>query len=168
MKFDNFKDISDLNDKILDDSGLYCIRLKENSKLPERYQSILDNRESKYIYIGKASTTLRSRLQEELEHIRPGTFFRSIGCVLGYKPIKGHLIGMTNQKNYKFSQHDTESIINWLINNIEVSLVKYEGDFSIEIELIRKYCPLLNIRHNPKRLEELEADRRECIRIARG
>jgi hypothetical protein len=169
MNFDdNFKDISDLDDETLDSSGLYCIRLKENSRLPDRYQNILDIREIKYIYIGKATTTLRSRLEEELKHIRPGTFFRSIGCVLGYRPMYGHLIGRANQNNYKFSDDDTDKIIDWLKNNVEVSIVKYDGDFSIEAELIRKYSPLLNIKHNPNSLHELGVDRQECIRIARG
>lgn len=169
MNFDdNFKDISGLDDEILDSSGLYCIRLNENSRLPDRYQNILDDREFKYIYIGKATTTLRRRLEEELEHIRPGTFFRSIGCVLGYRPIYGHLRGMVNQNNYRFSQDDKMRIIDWLNDNIEVSIVKYEGDFSIEAELIRKYCPLLNIKHNPNILHELIVDRHECIGIARG
>jgi len=168
FEFDNFRSISNLDDEILDSSGLYCIRLKENSKLPERYQSILYSREIKYIYIGKATNTLRERLKEELEHIRPGTFFRSIGCVLGYRPIEGHLRGMVNQNNYRFSDDDTDRITDWLKNNVEVSIIKHDGDFSIEAELIRRYCPLLNIRHNPESLNELEEDRSECIRIARG
>lgn len=169
MEFDdNFKNISDLENEILNGSGLYCIRLKENSKLPERYENILDDRAYKYIYIGKATTTLRSRLKEELEHVGPGTFFRSIGCVLGYRPMYGHLIGRANQNNYKFSDDDTDKIIDWLKNNVEVSIVKYDGDFSIEAELIRKYSPLLNIKHNPNSLHELGVDRQECIRIARG
>ena len=170
MEFDdtNFRDISDLDNEILNGRGLYCIRLKENSRLPERYQNILDSREFKYIYIGKATATLRSRLQEELEHRRPGTFFRSIGCVLGYQPIPGHLIGMSNQNNYIFSDEDTDRITDWLNSNVEVSIIKHDVDFSIETELIRRYCPLLNIRHNPERLNELEEDRLECIRIARG
>ena len=165
---DNFKNISDLDSEILDGSGLYCIRLKENSSLPERYQNILDKREFKYLYIGKATTTLRSRLNEELEHLGPGTFFRSIGCVLGFTPMPGHLAGLANQNNYRFSDDDKMRIIDWLNDNIEVSIVKYEGDFNIEAELIEKYCPLLNSTHNPKKLQELKDDRRECRRIARG
>ncbi|HOA20641.1 MAG: hypothetical protein KA807_14940 [Prolixibacteraceae bacterium] len=169
MEFDdNFKNLSDLDDETLDSSGLYCIRLKENSKLPDRYQNILDSRKIKYIYIGKATTTLRSRMKEELEHIGPGTFFRSIGCALGYKPMHGHLIGLANQNNYRFSQDDKMKIIDWLNDNIEVSIVKYEGDFNIEANLIKQYCPLLNITHNPKKLQELKEDRQNCKRIARG
>lgn len=168
FEFDNFRRISDLDTEIMDSSGLYCIRLKENSRLPERYQNILDSREIKYIYIGKATNTLRERLKEELEHIRPGTFFRSIGCILGYRPIEGHLRGMVNQNNYRFSDDDTGKISDWLKKNVEVSIIKHDGAFNIETELIKRYCPLLNIQHNPKRLMELEEDRKKCIRIARG
>lgn len=168
FEFDNFRSISDLDTEIMDSSGLYCIRLKENSRLPERYQNILDSREIKYIYIGKATNTLRERLKEELEHIRPGTFFRSIGCVLGYRPIEGHLRGMVNQNNYRFSDDDTGKISDWLKKNVEVSIIKHDGAFNIETELIKRYCPSLNIRHNPKKLMELEEDRKKCIRIARG
>lgn len=64
------------------------------------------------------------RLGQELNHKKPGTFFRSIGCVLGYLPIKGHLKGKANQNNYKFSQDDTLEIINWLKDNIELSIVE--------------------------------------------
>ena len=169
MEFDdNFKNISDLENELLNGSGLYCIRLKENSKLPERYENILDDRAYKYIYIGKATTTLRSRLKEELEHVGPGTFFRSIGCVLGYKPMPGHLIGLANQNNYRFSHDDKMKIIDWLNDNIEVCIVRYEGNFNIEAKLIKKYCPLLNITHNPKKLQELKDDIQKCKRIARG
>ncbi len=169
MNFDdNFKNIFDFDNEILNGSGLYFIRLKENSKLPERYQNILDNREFKYIYIGKATTTLRKRLKAELKHLGPGTFFRSIGCVLGYKPMAGHLVGLVNQDNYRFSIDDKKRIIDWLNDNIEVSIVKYDGDFSIEAELIKKYSPLLNIKHNPSQLQILIDDREECKRIARG
>lgn len=164
---DNFKNISDLDNEILNSSGLYCIRLKEGSKLPERYQNILNDRAFKYIYIGKATTTLRSRLKEELEHVGPGTFFRSIGCALGYNPMPGHLIGLANQNNFRFSQDDKMRIIDWLNDNIEVSILKYEGDFSIEAELIKEFCPLLNYQHNPKKLQELKDDRKKCIKIAR-
>lgn len=88
----DFRNIKDLDQKILDGNGLYCIRLVNGSKLLDRYQHILDKREFKYIYIGKAEDqSLKSRLEQELEHIKPGTFFRSIGCVLKYFPVKGHL-----------------------------------------------------------------------------
>ena len=163
-----FCSIKDLNQDTLDSTGFYCIRLKENSRLPDRYQSILDQRKYKFIYIGKAEgQTLRERLAQELELKKPGTFFRSIGCVLGYLPEKGHLKGKSNQNNFKFSKPDKKEIIEWLRNNIELSIVKFEGDFSIESKLIGKYCPLLNDTHNPMKLQELKDDKDICRKIAR-
>ncbi len=160
--------IKDLNQNILDFKGFYCIRLKSNSRLPDRYQKILDKREHKYIYIGKAEgQSLRERLSQELELKKPGTFFRSIGCVLGFLPEKGHLKGNSNQNNFKFSKSDKEKIIEWLRNNVEISIANYNGDFDVESELIGKYCPLLNDTHNPMKLQELKDDKDKCRKVAR-
>lgn len=164
----NFKSIADLNEEVLNRKGLYCIRLKLGSSLPKKYQDILERRQHKYIYVGKAERTLRQRLEQELMHKRPGTFFRSIGCVLGYEPIVGHLIGMRNQNNYKFSTEITNEIIEWLGNNIEVSIINYDGNFGIEKSIIEILCPLLNIDNNPLVLQELNEDRQRCRDIARG
>lgn len=165
----NFKEISQLDKGLLVKKGFYCIRLKKDSKLPDKYQIILKSRDSRIIYIGKAEKTIKQRLEQELEHKSPGTFFRSIGCVLGYFPMKGHLIGKVNQHNFKFSKSDTKKIVNWLKENTEVSIVAYEGNFNlIEGKLIEKYTPLLNIDKNPLKLEELISDRKRCKDIARG
>lgn len=165
----NFRQYADLDSNTLNNTGFYCLKLKENSKLPERYQLILDRRKFKYLYIGKAEgQTLRERLGQEIEHKSPGTFFRSIGCVLGYSPIKGHLKGHSNQNNYKFSITDTAEIVKWLISNVEISIVAYNGSFEIEKGLIQKYCPLLNDTHNPMKLKELKEDKDKCRKIARG
>ncbi len=156
----NFKSISDLNQNTLNSTGFYCIKLKTNSRLTDRYQSILDKRKFKFIYIGKAQgQSLRKRLAQELELKSPGTFFRSIGCVLNYLPIKGHLKGKSNQNNFKFSSKDKFDIIEWLKENVELSIVKYKGDFSMESELIGKYFPLLNDTYNPMKLQELKDDK---------
>lgn len=165
----NFKVISKLDKEILAKKGFYCIRLKEKSKLPSKYQVILETREHRIIYIGKAEKSIKQRLEQELEHKSPGTFFRSIGCVLGYSPMKGHLIGKINQNNFKFCKSDTKEIVNWLKENTEVSVIVYEGNFNlIEGKLIEKYTPLLNIDKNPLKLEELINDRKRCKDIARG
>ncbi|MCF8348733.1 MAG: hypothetical protein K9G61_07965 [Bacteroidales bacterium] len=165
----NFRQYIDLESNTLDKTGFYCLRLKENSKLSDRYQLILDKRMFKYLYIGKAEgQTLRERLGQEIEHKSPGTFFRSIGCVLRYSPIKGHLKGHSNQNNYKFSTTDTAEIVKWLISNVEISIVEYSGSFEIEKWFIQKYCPLLNDTHNPMKLQELKDDKDKCRKIARG
>lgn len=164
----DFKSISKLNQEILDSTGFYCIKLRTNSKLTLKYQNILNKRKFKFIYIGKAEKqNLRGRLGQELEHTSPGTFFRSIGCVLKYYPMKGHLNGYSNQNNFKFSPENTSKIAKWLKENVEISIVKCNGNFKIEKELIKRYCPLLNDTHNPLKLQELKEDKAKCRNIAR-
>jgi hypothetical protein len=164
-----FRIYSELEHATLSKTGFYCIRLKANSNLPNKYQNILDQRNSRILYIGKAEDqSLRFRLGQEIEHKRAGTFFRSIGCVLNYLPIPGHLKGKSNQNNYKFSPSHTIEIVKWLKSNVEISIVAYAGNFDIEKELIAKYRPLLNDTHNPMSLQELKEDRAKCRKIARG
>lgn len=169
LKKMTFRNFYELSESILSKTGLYFIKLKNGAKLPTRYQTILDQRSHRIIYIGKAQgQSLRDRLNQEIYHTSPGTFFSSIGAVLNYKPIPGHLKGKRNQKNYKFSPTDTNSISNWLLQNTEFVIKEVQGDFSVEDELIRKYCPLLNDKSNPLRLSELREDRKKCREIAVG
>lgn len=152
-----------------DKTGLYSIRLKSNSTLPEKYQRILSKRFHNIVYIGKAEgQSLFDRLQQELRATGPGTFFRSIGAVLGYFPPLGSLKGKKNQNNYKFSNDDKTKIIEWINKNLEISWINYDNDFSVEQQLIQKYCPLLNDSHNPLALRELREDKDKCRKIARG
>lgn len=148
-------------------TGFYCIRLAIDSKLPKEYQSILDQRNHRLIYIGKAEgQSLRKRfLNQELRAIGHGTFFRSIGAVLGYRPPKGSLT--IEQENYRFADDDITEIINWINENFEVNWIEYSGAFDIEEAIIEKYRPLLNIKHNPSKLAILSSARDECLRTAR-
>ena len=152
-----------------DNTGLYCIRLLNRSCLPERYQTILDNRTHRIIYIGKAEGQfLYDRFLQELRAVGHGTFFRSIGAVLGFLPPEGSLFGKRNQNNYKFSIEVKNEIINWINSNLEISWCSYEGDFSVERKLLNKYTPLLNDTHNPFALKELRDDKEKCRIYARG
>ena len=100
--------------------------------------------------------------------VRASTMCNQSCAVLEYLPIEGHLKGRSNQNNYKFSDSDRNGIIKWLSDNVEVSIVTYDGDFGIENELISKYCPLLNDSHNPMKLKELKEDKDKCRKYARG
>ncbi len=158
---------SDLDSEVLSNTGLYSFRLVYHAKLPERYQRRLDERPYRIIYIGKAQgQTLEKRLGQELQHTSPGTFFRSIGAVLGYRPVKGSLRNASNKKNYKFSEEDTREVVNWLRENIEVCITPHSGDFSIENQIISKYTPLLNHAGNPWKCQELVEDRMICRAVA--
>ncbi len=152
----------------LDCTGFYCIKLNVGSKFSDRYQKHLDTRNHRIIYIGKAEgQTLRKRfLGQELRAKGHGTFFRSIGAVLGYTPEQGSLTSYLNKKNYKFSPKDEIEIINWINKNLEVNWVEYSGNFMVEKAYIIKYSPLLNDSHNPKKLQELKVDKANCRFIA--
>lgn len=166
---DDFQIYPKLSVTTLSKHGFYIIQLQVGSKLPLRYQTILEERSNRILYIGKAQgQTLEKRLSQEIEHTSPGTFFRSIGAVLGKKPIKGHLIGKSNQNNYKFPHKETQEIIQWLLKNIEIKLIGNALNFDIEEVLIKDYLPLLNDQHNPLKLLELKEDKAYCRRIARG
>ncbi len=148
--------------------GLYCIRIKDSSKLPGIFGRELKERGLDIIYIGKASTSLNRRLlSQELRAKGHGTFFRSIGAILGFKPPKGSLVHKKNKRNFKFGKEDEIKVINWINENLLVNWVEFQGNIpEVESELIKKYKPLLNIDGNPYALAALRELRAECVRIA--
>ena len=166
FSYNEFKNYADLDQDILTKKGIYCIRLKDGCYLPEPFQTIHLSREYKYLYIGKSDSTLKDRLEEEIEHKRPGTFFRNIGALLGYEPIIGHLVGKKNVNNYKFSKQNTDAIIQWLYENVEIFIKEDKCD--IEKELIRFYSPLINWTYNNNQCYELKLAREKCRKIARN
>lgn len=168
MNEQNFKSAGNVDGLIPHSSGLYCIRIKNASKLPEPFDKILSARKHNILYIGIASGNLHKRfLQQELQAKGHGTFFRSIGAVLGYRPPQGSLNDKKNKKNYKFSKTEEEQIAKWINNNLTVNWIELtEGLDTLETSLIAKYHPLLNLAKNPVALKELSDLRRECVSIA--
>lgn len=165
--YENYFSAEHLEERVPAKAGIYSLRLINSKSLPKEYQENFKRQPHEIIYIGQASKDLKNRLQSELRSKGNGTFFRSLGAVLGYRPPKGSLVGKKNQKNYKFSKQDQLEIIEWINKNLE--LVFYEVDKNlnkIESDLIKEYSPLLNISHNPKRLKQLSQLRAECIKIA--
>ena len=165
----DFCEFKNLQTDQLNKTGIYFIRLKKNAQLPKKYQLIIDRRSNELIYIGIAKgQSLKQRLDQEVYHKKAGTFFRSIGAVLQFNPIPGHLKDRANKKNYKFSKTDKQKITIWLLQNAEFSIFLINDNFKIEKDLIEKYCPLLNYSHNPLKLDELKLDREKCRKIANG
>jgi len=164
----NFRSINEIDSLVRDASGLYCIRITDVNRLPSPFNSILKERNHNIIYIGIASQSLSKRfLNQELRAKGHGTFFRSIGTVLGYLPPKGSLVEKKNKRNYKFSPEDEEKIIDWMNTNLVVNWVKINANLEdIESILINKYEPLLNLSKNPAALGILSELRRECVDIA--
>lgn len=168
MNEKNFKTVENIDNAVPDRPGLYCIRIKRVDNLPTPFDRILSERNHNIIYIGIASQSLYKRfLNQELRAKGHGTFFRSIGAVLGFKPLKGSLKNKSNKRNYKFSQSDELKIIDWINKNLIVNWVEFQESFDeFETTLIQRYLPLLNLAKNPLALKELSELRAECVRIA--
>jgi len=157
-----------IDQDVPDRPGLYAIRVRDASELPESFRKVSEQRGHDLLYIGIASQSLSRRfLGQELCARGHGTFFRSVGAILGYRPPIGSLLGRANPRNYKFSAGDNQSIIEWINKNLLVNWVEFSGAHATEeAKLIRKHLPLLNLQANPAAVPELSALRAECVRIA--
>ena len=166
----NFKSASVIDNIVPSSPGIYCIRVKEYSALPAPYDKIIKEKHHNIIYIGIATQNLNERLlNNELRAKGHGTFFRSIGAILGYLPVEGSLNNNVNKSNYKFSSEIRNSIIDWINDNLFVNWIELEENLNqIESLLIQQYYPLLNIKHNPIVNKEFTDLRKKCIKIARG
>jgi len=164
-----FQSASVIDDQVPDCVGLYAIRARDLALLPDPYRAIAEQRCSNLIYLGEATgQTLRRRLvHNELRGHGHGTFFRSLGAVLGYRPAAGSLLGRSNQRNYRFLPSDATAIVEWINTNLEVTWLAFnEGVHEAEVILIQKHTPLLNLRDNPGALAELSKLRALCCQIA--
>lgn len=170
MNQKNFKPIKENEINIPEKPGLYCIRIKHEAALSSNFTKVLHDRNHNIIYIGLASKNLKKRfLGQELRAKGHGTFFRSLGAVLDYRPEIDSLVGMRNQNNYKFSKIDEQKIISWINENLIINWVTVETHLNeIENKLLNEFSPLLNIAGNPGKLNEVTQLRNECKRIARG
>jgi len=170
MSESNFKLAKSLDFIVPPNPGMYCIRIKNINALPKPFSSELKKRGHNIIYIGIATKSLYKRmLNQELRASGHGTFFRSIGAILGYKPTIGSLTSKKNKKNFKFSDTDEIKIKIWINENLLVNwIVQNSGLEEIETILILKCKPLLNIAKNPAAMMELSQLRKECVNVANG
>jgi hypothetical protein len=122
MNANNCKTITSCEQNIPDKPGLYCIRVVRPEAFAKPFAEVLKNRNHDIVYIGLASQSLKKRfLGQELRAKGHGTFFRSLGAVLGYKPAAGSLVEKLNQNNYKFSSSDEKKIIKWIEDNLVIN-----------------------------------------------
>jgi hypothetical protein len=168
MNEKNFRNAKEIDGKVSNNPGLYCIRIAKTENLPNPFNRIINERNHNIVYIGIASESLSKRiLNQELRAKGHGTFFRSIGAILGFRPPKGSLVDRKNKRNYTFSHSDESKIIGWINNNLIVNWVEYSEELdNLETKLIVKYLPLLNIAKNPMALKEVSDLRAECVKIA--
>jgi hypothetical protein len=170
MNEKNFKAAGAIDGMVPSEPGLYCIRIRDIRQLSAPFRQALEARQHNIIYIGIASQSLATRfLGQELRARGHGTFFRSIGAVLGFRPERGSLLGKRNQNNYTFSAQDKAKIIAWINENLLVNWVPTEEDLhALEHQMLKTYLPLLNIAGNPGAMSELCQLRDNCKQIARG
>ena len=163
-----FKEAKLIDNEVPDEPGFYCIMVKNPNKLPEPFASILIERNSNIIYTGLASKSLRSRfLGQELRGKSHGTFFRSLGAVLGYQPLAGSLRNKKNKQNFKFKKDDEIEIINWINHELLVNWLTCSSElYDLETLLIETYTPILNLAKNRNKMPELSRLRKKCVEIA--
>lgn len=169
MDSSKFRSVKLLNAlDIPDVPGVYVIKIRDIKKLPQVFSKVLNERKHNILYIGISEDSLKERFwNKELHAKGHGTFFRSLGAVLGYLPKSGFFKGKTINYNYKFSKHDSAEIIGWIGDNLEVNFIAYSDNLDeIEKSLIAKNLPLLNLAKNPAKLDELDRLRRKCVDVA--
>lgn len=168
MNEKNFKSAATIDSLVPDQPGLYALRIKDIKNLPSTFSKELALRKHNLIYIGIASKSLLKRMvRQELRAKGHGTFFRSMGALLGHLPPKGSLNNKSNKRNYTFSIADESKIIEWMNNNLLVNwIVKKENLEPFETQLILKHNPLINIAKNPLAIQELKALRAKCVEVA--
>lgn len=164
----NYKSANIIDNLVPNNAGIYCVQIIDKHKLPKPFDSLLKDRNHNIIYIGIATKSLKHRfLNQELRANGHGTFFRSIGAILGYRPIIGSLVDKINKRNFKFSINDEKEIIKWINQNLKVNWIEMTNDFeNLETQLIKTHTPLLNLAKNPLALKNLSDLRKECVRIA--
>lgn len=166
----NFKSIDECEQDIPEAPGLYAVRIKDIKTLDAVFSNVLSERNHTIMYIGSASKNLRKCFfEEELRALGHGTFFRTMGAILGYLPEHGSLIGMSNQKNYKFSPENEQEIIQWIEDHLIFNWIATDTDLKdLESKLIKEHMPLLNIAGNPGVINNVRMLRNKCKKVARG
>lgn len=134
-------------------SGVYAI-FGDAKALPPPFRAALNTRpHPDLIYVGQASASLWQRVwNEEFHHKRPGTFFRSVGVMLGY-------VSPTGGRNFRFAPSDREAVTSWILTHLSIAWNSTMADDQItdfERHLIENSMPLLNIQGNPAKLPLLQ------------
>lgn len=140
--------------------GKYAFFVDDLASLPELFRSdALSRPVHRLLYLGKADVSLARRVyEEECQHRRPGTFFRSVGAMLGYR-------SPTGGRNYEFAPADKAAVIAWISKHLRAA---WSSDPAVgshrttEQALIRQFMPLLNLQGNPRKLAELQRLRGLC------
>ena len=155
--------------------GLYYIRARSedvirnlSEQLFSEFVDLLsiycDSPDSLVIYIGKASGAngMHQRLQQDLLHLNPASFFRGVGAVMGKNPRRATT--PAGVKNYRFNADDTNEIIHFMEKYFEVAVEEHPADnlLTVERKKIKKYQPIFNSDHNPHPSVVVRENRFRC------
>ena len=149
--------------------GLYSIHIDDARNLPSPFSDYMISRKHDMLYLGKAARSFFSKrlVKNDLRHKGHGSFFRSLGAVIGYTPEPGSLVNKKNRTNYRFSQSARQSIVEWIDEHLAVRCLGLGSDeIAFEPNLIDFFRPVLNDVHNPDVLPELRKLRKRCRSVA--
>ena len=160
-------------------NGLYFIRARSEEAIQkmsnELYSEWLTREKPSLdpllVYIGKANGNdgLKQRLEQELYHKGAGTFFRSLGAVMGKRTIIAHT--PAGIRNYRFENPAKEEIIDFIVSDLEVAVIHMDDVGSIltmESTLIETNKPIFNIKGNPNPSQVIFQAREQCRMFAAG
>ncbi len=148
--------------------GIYIVRIQNIHQLPKAFTLVLEERKHNLLYVGIASESLQKQfLAQELRGVGEGSFFRSLGAILGFLPPKGSL--KSDSIKFSFSDAHRLKIIDWINANLRVNWVCLDDGWEqLEAQLILDERPLVNISKNPESLKTIKALREMCVETARA
>lgn len=149
-----------------DSPGYYAIFVYDINILSSTLSRVLPS--NGLVYVGMAGDSLRDRLvKQELYHKGCGTFFRSLGATLGYRPQVGSISHCKKANNFRFTDEDTRKIVGWIAENLAISWLCEVPLESEEKRVIRELRPVFNIQNNPDKCKEVIASRKDCRDLAK-
>jgi hypothetical protein len=158
----------DAENKIDDSPGNYIICLRKNAKLPTvSISPTLTNFEGiNVIYTGIAGGSLRTRdFRQHFKGDNAGrsTLRKSLGVLFGYNLIPRDKDPNTGKT--KFDIKDEQELSEWMLTNLIIFFLPTADFNSIEIKLINKFNPPLNIKDNHN---EINSDFRRLLSSLRA
>ena len=146
--------------------GIYAIFLKSVDNVPENWRPDLEH-DDKLLYIGKAESGVKDRINNHFNTKKSSadTFRRSVGAILR---IEWQLIAERAGSTWQFDQNSERKTSKWIQENCCFDYWELQSeDIDDEGEkLIKCYCPPLNLKMNPEKIDRLKEERAECKAIA--